>query len=382
VLDKCLGWLGRDEIDPFLLGLGFMGTGGGGSLAFGREIILNDLTRGRQYQVVSPEEVPDEALVVSGGIMGSVKVLDRLSAQEIVAKWEKRFELMIALRAMEKELGRHVDFLVPFELGGLNTSVILSLGARVGIPVVDGDGLGRAAPETQMSSFAGHGVSIVPMPLADAEGNLIVVKEADSPFVPDEVGRFVITRGGGMGANCHYPMCGRTFRKVVVPETLSLALKLGKRVVSLSNPEAVARAVAEELGGRIAFCGTVRELLEGEAMGFLVQTAIIGGEGPFLGSTLELTIKNEYMMAVKDGVVGCVFPDLIIAVGENGRPIMSAELVPGKRVWIVLAPCSPRLREAATSPIGREALGPARFCFPEIEYLPVELLSREWGIKW
>ena len=132
-----LGWFGWDEIEPFLLGLGFMGTGGGGSLAFGREIMLNDQARGRRYQVVSPAEVPDGALVVSGGIMGSVKALERFSVQEIVANWEKRFEPLVALRAMEEVLGQQVDFLVPFELGGLNTPVILSLGARAGIPVVD-----------------------------------------------------------------------------------------------------------------------------------------------------------------------------------------------------------------------------------------------------
>lgn len=377
-----LGWLDRDEIEPFLLGLGFMGTGGGGSLAFGREIMLNDLAHGRRYQVVSPEEVPDGALVVSGGIMGSVKALERFSVQEIVANWEKRFEPLIALRAMEEVLGQQVDFLVPFELGGLNTPVILSLGARAGIPVVDGDGLGRAAPETQMTSFAGHGVPIVPMPLVDAEGNLIVVKEAVTHFFPDEVGRFVVTRAGGMGANSHYPMDGSTFRRAVVPGTLSLALRLGKRVAALAYGEAVAQAVAEELGGRVAFRGTVRDLSESEAMGFFVQTALIEGEGPYRGSKLEVTIKNEYMMAAKDGVVGCVFPDLIVAVGEDGRPVMSVELMPGRELWIVLAPCSPRLREAATSPIGREALGPARFGFPELEYRPVEELSRGWGIKW
>jgi hypothetical protein len=380
--DKGLGWLAPDEIEPFLLGLGLMGTGGGGALAFGREIMRNDLAQGRRYHVVSPEEVPDDALVVSGGIMGSVKALERFSIPEIVARWEKRFEPLLALRAMEETLGRKVDFLVPFELGGLNTPVILSLGARAGIPVVDGDGLGRAAPETQMTSFAGHGVSIVPMPLVDSEGNLIVVKESVTPFFPDEVGRFVVTRAGGMGANSHYPMDGRTFRGAVVPETISLALELGKKVVALDGGQAVAEAVARELGGRTAFHGTVRELQEKEALGFFVQTALIEGEDDFRGSELEITIKNEYMMAVRDGEVGCIFPDLIVVVGEDGGPVMSVDLRPGLRVWVVVAPCAPRLREAALSPVGREALGPARFGHPELEYRPVEELSRAWGLEW
>ena len=56
-----------------------------------------------------------------------------------------------------------------------------------------------------MTSFMGHGVSLVPMPLVDGKGNLIVVDQTVSPFFPDEVGRFVVTRAGGLGANLALP---------------------------------------------------------------------------------------------------------------------------------------------------------------------------------
>ena len=371
-----------EDVTPLLKGLSLFGTGGGGSPAFGRAIITNDLARGREYRVVSPDEVPDEALVVSGGIMGSVKVLDRFSPEEIVAQWEKRFELIVALRAMEDYLGRRVDYLVPFELGALNTPVILSLGARAGIPVVDGDGLGRAAPETQMTSFAGYGISVVPMPLVDWEGNVVIVKEASSLFFPDELGRFVVTRAGGLGANAHYSMSGRIFRQVVIPHTLSFALSLGRHVGSLSDPDAVATAVAEEIGGRIAFLGVVKGIRDEETMGFLVQTVTIEGQGDYTSSSLEVLIKNEFMMAIKDGKVGCVFPDLILMIDENGNGIMSSELTVGQRVWVVIAPCHPRLRAAAQTLEGKEALSAARFGQPNVLYRPVESLSRSWRLAW
>ena len=130
---KAAWQLDASNTEAFLRGLAIMGTGGGGSAAFGRAIIRNDIARGRNYDLVHLNQVPDNALVISGGIMGSVKVLDRFSPEQIVAQWEKRFESIVALRAMEDHLGRRVDYLVPFELGGLNTPVILSLGARLGI---------------------------------------------------------------------------------------------------------------------------------------------------------------------------------------------------------------------------------------------------------
>lgn len=357
-----------------------MGTGGGGSAAFGRAIIENDLARGRQYTLVSLNEVPDDALVVSGGIMGSVKVLDRFSPEEIVEQWERKFEPLLAFRAMEEHLGRKIEYLVPFELGGLNTPVILSLAARVGIPVIDGDGLGRAAPETQMTSFQGHGVPIVPMPLVDWEGNVIIVKEASSPFVPDEIGRFVITRAGGLGANAHYPMTGEVARNVIIPDTISFSLDLGRQLVSLSDPSQAAKAIADQTGGRFVLHGSVASIREEEAMGFLVQKAEITETSSV--ETMEIIIKNEFMMAAKDGQVGCVFPDLIMMIDERSRGIMSSELEVSQQVWLIVAPCHPRLRAAAQTLEGKAAFSPERFGEPRVLYQPVERLSDPWGIEW
>ncbi|MGD9676147.1 MAG: DUF917 family protein, partial [Candidatus Bipolaricaulia bacterium] len=197
----------KDEIEWMLNGLGIMGTGGGGDPhAWGGSLIKADLDRMRTYQLIDPEDVPDDALVVSGGYLGSVaedRTLDR-----VVDEWETKFELERAIREMESLLGRRVDYLVPFEVGGGNTPVILSAGARLGIPVVDGDAVGRSAPETHMTSFLGHGVSLCPMPLVDAMGTVVIVKESESIFLPDEIGRFLVSTRRGLMANSHYPMSG------------------------------------------------------------------------------------------------------------------------------------------------------------------------------
>ena len=311
--------------------------------------------------------------------MGSVKVLDRFSPEEIVEQWENNFELLAAFRAMEALLGRKIDYVVPFELGGLNTPVILSLAARVGIPVIDGDGLGRAAPETQMTSLAGHGVSIVPMPLVDWEGNLVIVQQASSPFVPDEIGRFVVTRSGGLGANSHYPMQGQVARKVIVPGTISFALNLGQQIAMLHDPERIAETIAAHTGGRVAFHGVVESLSEEDALGFLVQIARITGVGSDVGDNLEITIKNEFMLAKKNEHVGCIFPDLIMMIDETGAGVMSSDLHVGQRVRVIVAPCHPRLRSAAQTQAGSVALGPARFGQPQLAYQPVESLTPLWG---
>jgi len=374
--------LRRDDAQALLRGVEILGTGGGGSSDFGQAIMDNDFQQGRSYELVKLGDLSADALVVSGGIMGSVKALHSFRPEEIVRSWERQFEPMVALRAMERHLGRTVDAIVPFELGGLNTPVMLSLAARSGIPVIDGDGLGRAAPETQMTSFIGHGVAVTPMPLVDWKGNIVVVADAVTPFFPDEIGRFIVTSAGGLGANAHYPMSGAQAREAVIPDSITLSLELGRRLEGIEEPQATVGALQEMLNGKLAFVGEVSSIKEEDALGFLVQTATIQGTGVHSGHEVEIVMKNEFMMASLDGRPGCVFPDLIMLLDNYGHGMMSSEMEVGQRAHVVLAPCHERLREAVVSSIGRVALGASRFGRPGITYEPVETLSTAWGIPW
>ncbi|MCK4522556.1 DUF917 family protein, partial [Candidatus Aerophobetes bacterium] len=120
---------------PLLEGLAVFGTGGGGSPLFGKAIMENDFKKDRKYLLVDAQDIKDDSFVVSGGIMGSVGAIDTIGMDGVVQRWEEQFQLMQALQVMEELSGKKVDYIVPFELGGLNTPVILSLGARVEIPV-------------------------------------------------------------------------------------------------------------------------------------------------------------------------------------------------------------------------------------------------------
>jgi DUF917 family protein len=358
-----------ENLNAFLEGLAILGTGGGGSPEWGRRILVHDFETGRKATIVDPEEVPDQATVASGGIMGSVKVLDRIDPDELMRRWEDRFELSEAFRVQEETIGRKIDYIVAFEMGGLNTPVILSLGARTGIPVIDGDGLGRAAPETQMISFIGHGVSLTPMPLVDAEGNVVVVRKGVENTFADQLGRWVITRGGGMGANSHYPMTGAQLKASVVPGTITKALRLGEKLLEVrgSGKDPI-EVVAQELGGVHVFTGEITQLEEKEWEGFYFTKAM-------LGENVELIIKNEAMALYVNGEPMTIFPDLICILNpESGSGLMSADLKIGSPIAIVVTPCHPRLREALNSEQGRIALSPARFGQPELKYRPVENL--------
>ena len=367
----------RQEIAWMLRGLGILGTGGGGDpYTWGTSIVNADLARGRVYQLVSPEEVEDDATVVSGGYLGSVaedKSLDR-----IVDEWERCFELESAIREMESLLGRRINYLVPFEMGGGNTPVILSAGARLGIPVVDGDALGRAAPETQMTSFIGYGIKLTPMPIVDSKGTVIIVKESDDIFFPDEVGRFIVSTRQGLVANAHYPMSGADLKRAVIPNTITKAIELGKFASTLSgSPEEKLLKLSDYLRGFPLLWGRVINT-EGENKGgFYYARVRIEGLGRFKGHVGDLTIKNEVMCARLDGRPVVIFPDLVLILDPNvNEGVMTPKIEEGQELLLVAVPCHPRLREVLHTKIGARAFAPERYG-EDISFRPVEELLKE-----
>lgn len=367
--------INREDLEPLLEGLAIFGTGGGGSPNWGREIILNDFKRGREYTIIDPDEIEDDAVVVSGGIMGSVKTLDNMNFDELLEYWEDNFELEVAFREMEKEISKKIDYFVPFEMGGLNTPVILSLGARVGITVIDGDALGRAAPETQMTSFIGHGISLTPMPLIDLDGNVVIVRKAINPVYPDQIGRFIITRGGGLGANNHYPMSGRQLKNSVIPNTISRAIEIGRYVINArNNGEDPVQVFRKIVSGINIFNGKVKEISEEEAEGFYFTKIKLSGLEKDNNSSCELIIKNETMACWKNGELQIVFPDLLCMLDpKTGRGIMSIELKKNLELKLVAIPCHERLREALKHADGKIAFSSKRYG-QNIKYVPLEEL--------
>ena len=368
--------LSPDDVAPLLEGLAIVGTGGGGSPSWGQAILEHDFAMGRIPSIIPLDEIDDDATVVSGGIMGSVKVLEAMGIEGVMESWEERFELLEVTRVMEGILGTRIDHVVPFEVGGVNTPVILSLGARMGIPIIDGDALGRSAPETQMTSFIGHGISLTPMPLVDYEGNVVIVQDSSDPTYADRLGRWVVTEGGGMGANNHYPMTGRQAKEVVVPNTITGAVELGRAVLRArqNGDDPVASAI-KTLDGVLLLTGVVERLQEDEKMGFYFTVVDLKGTGQHDGSIARLVIKNETMLLSIDDAVKAIFPDLICMLEPGtGRGVMSVELKEGTSLALVGVRCHQRLREGLQTDVGALAFSPSRYGYPELEYQPIETL--------
>src|SRR6516162_4928862 len=213
--------LSRADLIDLCRGAAFLGTGGGGDPYIGRLIVQQAMDLGHSVEIIDASELPDDALVVPTAMMGAPTVL--------VEKPPSGDEAIKSLRKIERYLGRKAYATMPIEVGGINSTMPLVVGAYLGLPVVDADGMGRAFPELQMETFAVYGVSGTPMAITNEYGDCALIETHDN-WMMEWLARGVTIRMGGAAYIAEYVMDGATVKRTSVRNTLSLAVKIGKCV--------------------------------------------------------------------------------------------------------------------------------------------------------
>src|SRR5918996_58999 len=301
-------------LDALEIGAGILGTGGGGNPYLGKIEALQQLKADKIIQVVSLDEIGDDAFVTTVGGMGSPTVgIERVGRGD---------ECVRAIRALERHLGRHFTHVIPGEIGGSNSMRPMIVAAQTGLPVIDGDGMGRAFPELQMDTFSIYGVAPTPGTLADPRGHEVI------------------------------------FDKIADPVTLER--------YALADPVDAALSVA---GGQRLFHGKIvdveRRLLGGFARGVLQ----LEGSGPDSGRSLRIDFQNENLIArTDDGEILAVVPDLICLVDEDSAEPITTEIVRyGLRVVVLGIPAPEMLK----TPEALQFIGPEAFGYDGVPYVPL-----------
>ena len=199
-------------LDALEIGAGILGTGGGGNPYLGKIEALQQLKAGRIIQVVSLDEIGDDAFVTTVGGMGSPTVgIERVGRGD---------ECVRAMRALERHLGRHFTHVIPGEIGGSNSMRPMIVAAQTGLPVIDGDGMGRAFPELQMDTFSIYGVAPTPGTLADPRGHEVIFDRISDPVTLERYARAVTIQMGGAAGYAFPPMTAEEVRRTAIPGTV------------------------------------------------------------------------------------------------------------------------------------------------------------------
>ncbi len=361
--------LSAADVDDLCRGAAFLGTGGGGDPHIGRLMLHEALSEAGGVELLDPDDVPDGAFVIPTALMGAPTVL--------VEKLPGGGEVIRSLRKLEAYLGRKADATMPIEAGGINSTTPLVVGARLGLPVIDADGMGRAFPELQMETFAVYGVSGTPMVVSNEYGDSVVI-EAHDNWMAEWIARGVTIRMGGTAYITTYAMTGADVKRTAIPRTLTLALRIGRCLRRAREQHrdpfiALVELLADtHYGfGTVIYEGKVIDLWRRTTQGFAKGRTLIQGTGGHDG-VMEIVFQNEYLIARRDDRLLAIVPDLICVLdSETAEPITAETLRYGNRVKVmgVAVPTIMRTPEALA------VFGPAAFGLDE-PYTPIERLSR------
>jgi DUF917 family protein len=355
------------DVADLCTGSVFLATGGGGDPYIGQLLVTEALKQHGPVELLPLDALPDDALVVAIGEVGAPSIsLEHLPVGD---------ECLQVIERFERFTGRRITHLVSFEIGGANSVIPLIGAAARGLPLLDGDGMGRALPEAQMMTFAIEGVKPGPAVAVDYSGGAVYFDVDDTLLYERQI-RNIAMAMGGMVFTAEHPMSAEEARRAVVPGTLSFALELGRCLRREAGNAADIEAPLRELFADSIY-GEFRHLYTGKVVdiqrrtqgGFDIGEAVIestaGRREP-----LRLSIRNEFLLAREGQRVVASVPDLITLVDhETSAPINAERLHYGQRVTVFGVGCPPHYRSEAALAV----VAPRCFGF-DIDYRPLETL--------
>jgi len=365
--------LGRHEVEQLIVGTTIMGTGGGGSPKEGLRMLFGDLEAGRKLILSDPDELNPESTVVCAYLCGSVTSPSR-GRTKILKNYLQRPKnfMTMALAVAENRLCAKVSCILPTELGGGNTAVALHLASTMGITALDADQVGRSAPELMQSTYQIHGVEAYPSIVADARGNIVVVEKYAAVNHYEAIVRSLAVAAGGSVFVIDSAVRGERAKQVALTNTVTKAMRLGELIIEANkkgnNP---VQELLKASDGFELFSGRISSFRLEESGGFLTGETAFIGEGLWRGHDFKIWVKNENLVAWRDGEVIAMCPDPIIVVDQKGYGVTNSELRKGLKVSIIGMKAEPIWRTQR----GLKLFGPKHFGF-KFGYKPIEKLAQ------
>lgn len=337
-----------------------LATGGGGDPYIGQIAAIDAVKRLGKPKLITVDELDAEDIVVTAFFMGS--------PMTAIEKLPLGVEFDAAFDCMQRALNGRLSAVMPIEIGGLESMVPLVMGIRRGLPIVDGDLMGRAEPELQLVTATLYGIKACPFVLADERSNTVLFDVVDNAW-GERLGRVVTSEMGAVAAGLAYPMTATQLKECGVLGSLSYAQSIGRAArEARERKEDPLAAILGVTGGRLIFSGKIIDVQRRIERAWTLGEASIDGLADYAGSRLTIHFQNENLVATRDGTVVITVPDLItIMDAESGSAMTTEDLRYGFRVNVLGIPCAPVWRTEA----GIALAGPRHFRYP-FDYVPFE----------
>lgn len=366
----------KQDVEDFVRGCSFYGTGGGGDYAMGVDAMMKQLEKGHEIGWCDPYSLNDEDYSCCPFLMGSIAPEDPEVIKErkmIYGLGPQTYDytqaMVGSIRALEKMHGRKISVLVPIELGGANTAACICAAAEMGIPVVNGDYTGRAIPEIQQTTPYIFEKELLPVASFDCWGNVANITETVNWRMTERIGKMIAAGGYSKCAQAGFFFKIKEMNETLIHGTLSDCYRVGRAIrLSIEEGRDPAQAAIDEVGGWIVCRGTVTKKEWYDKIGYYWGTHTVTGDGKFANTELKIWFKNENHMSWKNGEVFVTSPDMLQVIDERtGMPYTNNKIEEGMRVAVIAM----KARDVFRSKRGLFVLSPKAFGF-DVSYQPVE----------
>jgi len=361
----------RQEVEDFVRGCTFYGTGGGGLPKNGISSLMSEIEEGREIGWVDISEIENNQISVCPFLMGSIAPHDDVTTAEM-----KNFGLIDSLNREKERMSKAVielslyknqqfDIVVPIELGGANTAAALAVASQLGLKAVDGDYTSRAIPEIVQITPNYNGKSALPIASVDEWGNVCIIKDSVNPRVTERIGKLISVAGYGLAGQAGIVMQADEMKEIIIPGTLTECYEIGKLMrESKEKGLSVEEELIKAANGYILGKGEIVKKEDYDDKGYYWGTVTVNCND----FELKYWFKNENHVVWKNDKPFVSSPDIISAIDlETGEPIPNPLSYIGQKVAIIGIPCKKELRRQECY----DVLTPRYFGF-DIDYLPIE----------
>ena len=246
---KKLTFVDKKSLNAIALGGAVLGSGGGGDPYVGRLMTQQSIEKSGGVKVIDIESLPDDALILPIAMMGAPTVM--------VEKFPSGNEFAQLIPMIEKMLTKPVSAILCAEAGGLNSTIPFVAASKLGLPIIDGDAMGRAFPELQMVTFTLGGISATPMAMVDEKGNGCTFDTISNVWT-EKLARAITIQMGGSAMCSLYPVTAKECKDYLIRGSLSLIHHIGNIIEKHSfNAYEI---LVKELNGKHLFQGRVRDV--------------------------------------------------------------------------------------------------------------------------
>ena len=342
--------LTKEDLKYIVYGSGFYGGGGGGSMDEGLTLLERMLQENPNpvLDMYDVEEMEDDPLVFStmAAAMGSpIETKGKTFEQEAVN----------AIKGMAEEAGYRggqLKYIYSGEMGGGNTMLPLYTAWKLGMPILDVDGNGRAVPAMNTSLAPIHDVPTSPFLLASEKGDTLVARTKDpmDSAACEKIARYMCMaydqgigfsawlmnkedhlRGGAVGQMTKAIEVGRALAESTPDQVIERLEKIFR-----DNGDAFQAVIAD---------GTITDIQLTAEGGF--DTGFTSIRDNVTGQVYTVVCQNENLFVRNQaGDVIITIPSVIamlnMGLGNEVRALSNSETAVGQRVALILADADKR----------------------------------------